>query len=125
MGIAWRTGRADRRYGRDCSNSSKFPREKSEAVARQRATRYRIARPKKIFKLFSCSQRMFYLDQIVEFVGERGHFTEGIGNRMRLALGIHRDRCRIAQGIGNRCEIALGIVAERGGMVQRIGDRGT
>lgn len=68
---------------------------------------------------------MFYLDQIVEFVGERGHFTEGIGNRMRLALGIHRDRCRIAQGIGNRCEIALGIVAERGGMVQRIGDRGT
>jgi hypothetical protein len=69
-------------------------------------------------------QRIFDLHQIPRLIGEHGHVAQGIGDRQRLALGIHRNRGRLAQGIRDGREIPFGIVAERGGVIERIGDGG-
>ena len=52
-------------------------------------------------------ERIFDFDQVAHVVGQGRHVAEGIGDGERLALGIHRNRGRLAQGLGNGREIAL------------------
>ena len=69
-------------------------------------------------------ERIFDRDQIAQLIRERGDVREWIGDRERLALGIHGEGRRLAQRIGDGREISLRIIAERGGVAQGVGDRG-